>query len=925
MKKLKNSLKSFFNNRVSVLIVVMAVLFSILVVHLFNLQIIRGNEYKQSLNSSIEKVISTPASRGRIFDRNGVLLAYDDIVYAVNISDSGSFKNKTEKNEAINNSIIKTLAILSKNGDKYTNTFGISYENGKYEYNVEGNTRLGFLRDCYGKAAISDLTDEQKNSSADELMKYMITNYQINTDKMSPDDLLELLYLRMNLTANSYTRYKPITIASEISEASIAAISENQNTFTGVTVDSQYVRRYNDSKYYSALMGYTGVVSTDQLDELRKENSSYDNTDLVGKGGIEEAFEMDLAGKKGEKQVYLDTVGKITEVIGETQSVAGHDVYLTIDSRLQKKLYDLLEEKLTEIVLAHLKESGEKYVYDSGGALIDLYILMPEVYFALIDNDLVSFDKLRNPTTDLEKSVNGRYEERLKEKTDWLSGELNGQGTNYKDLSDENKSYIWRAYEILTENKIIRTDLMNNEDPVTVKWNSGEDISFKAFIEHCITNGWVDLSEISDSQYTDLSEVYSKITSYITEKVKEDRKFCLNIFKYLIQDGTVSGREMCMLLYDQGYLQKDDYYNSLSNWTLSASDFIRTAMNNKLLTPGTLGIAPSSGAAVLEDPNNGQLLALVSYPGYDTNKLSGNMDVDYYNQISKNASKPLLNWATQAQTMPGSTFKMATALAGLNNGIIDPYTQIYCSGLFTEVTPSPRCSVYPGEHGNETVQTALRDSCNVFFYSIGYDLAKSKDGSYDSDYGTDILKKYTDDLGLSVKSGIEIPESTPKASDTNAIASAIGQGTAQYSCLNLSRYVSTIANGGKSYETHLVLKVTDNSGKTIKETNSVLSNEMNYISDTAWKAVHDGMILAVQHYKTFSGLESLKVAGKTGTSQINKTTMDNGTFVSYAPYDNPEIALSIETPNGYTSTYNAQSAAAFYEWYFKDFKNGANN
>ncbi|GAB6160574.1 penicillin-binding transpeptidase domain-containing protein [Howardella ureilytica] len=925
MKKLKNSLKSFFNNRVSVLIVVMAVLFSILVVHLFNLQIIRGNEYKQSLNSSIEKVISTPASRGRIFDRNGVLLAYDDIVYAVNISDSGSFKNKTEKNEAINNSIIKTLAILSKNGDKYTNTFGISYENGKYEYNVEGNTRLGFLRDCYGKAAISDLTDEQKNSSADELMKYMITNYQINTDKLSPDDLLELLYLRMNLTANSYTRYKPITIASEISEASIAAISENQNTFTGVTVDSQYVRRYNDSKYYSALMGYTGVVSTDQLDELRKENSSYDNTDLVGKGGIEEAFEMDLAGKKGEKQVYLDTVGRITEVIGETQSVAGHDVYLTIDSRLQKKLYDLLEEKLTEIVLAHLKESGEKYVYDSGGALIDLYILMPEVYFALIDNDLVSFDKLRNPTTDLEKSVNGRYEERLKEKTDWLSGELNGQGTNYKDLSDENKSYIWRAYEILTENKIIRTDLMNNEDPVTVKWNSGEDISFKAFIEHCITNGWVDLSEISDSQYTDLSEVYSKITSYITEKVKEDRKFCLNIFKYLIQDGTVSGREMCMLLYDQGYLQKDDYYNSLSNWTLSASDFIRTAMNNKLLTPGTLGIAPSSGAAVLEDPNNGQLLALVSYPGYDTNKLSGNMDVDYYNQISKNASKPLLNWATQAQTMPGSTFKMATALAGLNNGIIDPYTQIYCSGLFTEVTPSPRCSVYPGEHGNETVQTALRDSCNVFFYSIGYDLAKSKDGSYDSDYGTDILKKYTDDLGLSVKSGIEIPESTPKASDTNAIASAIGQGTAQYSCLNLSRYVSTIANGGKSYETHLVLKVTDNSGKTIKETNSVLSNEMNYISDTAWKAVHDGMILAVQHYKTFSGLESLKVAGKTGTSQVNKTTMDNGTFVSYAPYDNPEIALSIEIPNGYTSTYNAQSAAAFYEWYFKDFKNGANN
>ena len=382
MKKFINSLKSFFNNRIAVLIAVLIVLFSILVVHLFNLQIIKGNEYKKSLNSSIEKVISTQASRGRIFDRNGVLLAYDDIVYAVNISDTGSYKNKTEKNESINNSIIKTLDILKKNGDKYTNTFGISYEDGKYKYNVEGNSRLGFLRDCYGKATIADLSDEQKDSSAEDLMKYMIENYQINTENLSPVDLLEILYLRMNLTANSYTRYKEFTIASEISESSVAAISENQNTFVGITVDSQYVRRYNDSKYYSALMGYTGVVSTDQLEELQKENSSYDNTDIVGKGGIEEAFEHDLAGTKGEKHVYLDTVGRIPEVIGETQSTTGHDVYLTIDSRLQVKLYDLLEDKLTEIVLSHLIESGEKYVYDSGGALIDLYILMPEVYFA---------------------------------------------------------------------------------------------------------------------------------------------------------------------------------------------------------------------------------------------------------------------------------------------------------------------------------------------------------------------------------------------------------------------------------------------------------------------------------------------------------------------------------------------------------------
>ena len=95
---------------------------------------------------------------------------------------------------------------------------------------------------------------------------------------------------------------------------------------------------------------------------------------------------------------------------------------------------------------------------------------------------------------------------RLKQETDWLSNELKGEGTKYNDLSDENKSYVWRAYEILTENNIIRSDLVNIEDDVIENWNNGANVSFKELLEHCITNGWVDLSDISDSQYTDLSE-----------------------------------------------------------------------------------------------------------------------------------------------------------------------------------------------------------------------------------------------------------------------------------------------------------------------------------------------------------------------------------------------------------------------------------
>lgn len=126
-----------------------------------------------------------------------------------------------------------------------------------------------------------------------------------------------------------------------------------------------------------------------------------------------------------------------------------------------------------------------------------------------------------------------------------------------------------------------------------------------------------------------------------------------------------------------------------------------------------------------------------------------------------------------------------SSIAGLDTGIISTGTVFNCSGAFTEVTPSPKCWRLSG-HGGETVTTAIRDSCNVYFYNVGYKLACSKTGSYNSTTGTNILKRYAEDLGLATKAGIEIYEETPHASSVNSIASAIGQGNHQFSCLNLA-------------------------------------------------------------------------------------------------------------------------------------------
>ena len=167
-----------------------------------------------------------------------------------------------------------------------------------------------------------------------------------------------------------------------------------------------------------------------------------------------------------------------------------------------------------------------------------------------------------------------------------------------------------------------------------------------------------------------------------------------------------------MMLFEQGFLQGDDDYQALSSGRISAYDFMSSCISSKRITPAQLALQPCSGSCVITDPNNGNVLALVSYPSYDNNRMSGTIDADYYKQLNNDKSNPLYNWATQAQNAPGSTYKVCTSIMALDMGIINPSTSFYCSGTFDKITPSPRCWVRSG-HGTETVTTAIRDSTNL--------------------------------------------------------------------------------------------------------------------------------------------------------------------------------------------------------------------
>lgn len=941
MKEVFEYILSLFKSRIFPLILVFAILVGVLINRLFGLQIINGESYVKDLSSSIQKDMSVAATRGRIFDKNGVLLAYNDLAYAVRISDSGKYNNNAEKNEKLNASIDKTLDIIEAKGDTYSNDFPIVYEDGQYVFNIKDNELLRFLRDIYGKRSISELSDEERNVTAQELFRQLCKKYDVvvasDSSKnqatvlsstvsflksqgymveaagFSVDHALMIVNLRRYMSANSYNRYISFTIANEVSDETVAAILESSDDLTGVTVEEQYIRRYVDSVYCSQILGYTGTVSTSELETL---GDKYDSNDTVGKSGIEKSMESVLSGTKGERQVYVDTVGRITEVLGETDPETGNDVYLTIDINLQKNLYNAIEDRLVQILLTYMTSGDTKYSYTSNGSVDTVYILAKEVYFALIDNNIVSIKHIAEQSTDTEAQVYSAFLSKQDSTMDWIRSELADGDTPYGKLSEEQQLYIWYVYTSLKDRGVFNTSNVDTTDDVYKDWTQTDGTSLKELLTHGIAKNWINLNVFSTEQYTSLQESYDALLDYIDGYLREDTSFYKKMYKYMINSGSISGRQVCMLLYEQGVLDmnsENSRYSALAAGSLGAYDFMTYAISNKIITPAQLALEPCSASAVVTNPKNGDIIAMVSYPSYDNNKLSGSVDAKYFNSLINDKASPMLNRATQSFTAPGSTYKPCTTIAGMDTGIISSGTTFYCSGSFDKVTPSPKCWRLSG-HGGEVAATAIRDSCNVFFYNVGYNLACSKNGNYNSTYGTTILQKYSDLLGLSTKAGVEIEESEPMASNTNSVASAIGQGNHKYSTLNLARYVTTIATSGTCYNLTLVDKITDSDGNLIEDNHADVDHQVE-LSSNIWSTVHEGMMLAGNSYSTIAKL-GLKIAAKSGTAQENTNEPDHSLLVTYSPYDDPEICVSVCIQHGYSSTTSMDLTADVYKIYY---------
>ena len=907
---IKDFLKKFFSSRLFVLAAVFIVFFGIILARIFTLQVVNGKSYQENFSLKIQMKQPINAARGNIYDKKGKLLAYNELAYSISINDSTTYSSTKEKNKAVNAELAEILTVLKNNGETLNNDFKIDRKkDGTYSFNVSGSSLNRFRADVFGKNSADDLEYnkdtgiDEANATAEQIMEYLMgkDNFGISS-KYDGDLAYRIVVVRYAMLGNRFARYKEVKIATDVSDKTVAYVNEHMDTLSGISVNEDMIRKYNYSEYFSSIIGYTGPISESEYTALHKKNEDYTQNDTVGKAGLEQYYETYLRGKNGERKFYIDNVGRISEIISSTDSVAGDDLYLRIDADLQMATYLALQNEIAAIVYSNIK-SGE--------------IPINDVYTALIGNSVINTEHFsKSKASDTEKSVLSVFKSRQKTTLGKIKQELTSSPEALNTMSDEVLDEFTYIISMLKDDQVLLKNEIDTSDSVYQKWKD-QKISPKEYLNYCITQHWIDISQLNvDEKYADSTEVYDALCKYILKNIKTDTEFSKIIYQYMITRGEISPRQLCLILFDQGVLDYDDAtVNKLKNGSLSPRDFLMKKIYNIEITPAQLALEPCTGSCVVTDEKTGEIRAMVSYPGYNSNKLANGVDSEYFASLQHDKSSPLLNYATQQKTAPGSTFKLVSATAGLAENVITTSDQIRCTGIYNDISNKPKCWIYPGSHGLDNVSEAIRDSCNVFFYTVGNRLAQKKTGSYNDANGIDLIQKYAHIYGLDQKTGLEISESKSSVATKYPVMAAIGQSDNNYTTVALSRYVTAVASG-KKYNYQLMNKIVDADGKTVKKYKADYEDISDTLTSSQWDAIHSGMREVVSTMDRFQGFD-IPVAGKTGTAQQTGHA-NHGLFVGYAPYDDPEITIAVRIANGYSSHNAATAARNVISYYYKE-------
>lgn len=668
------------NNRIryNIITILVYLIGIVLLAQLFNLQIIHGAEYRETSNVRLTRESVLKADRGNIKDNTGTLLAGVEAQNTIVL-----YKTKVS-NQVLNDTILRLINLLSQNGDKYVDNFLMDVNPYRFKLTEEESQKK------WKKA-----NNINADATAEETFNYFKNKYEITTDNV--EDARKIMAIRYEISYQGYSNTKSIQIAQNISRNTLLEIKERNSDFPGVEITEEPKRVYPLGNTASHIIGRIGRI---EEEELKGNEDTYDQNDIIGKSGIEYVFEEFLKGKNGVKQIDMDVEGTITNEYIAKEAVAGNDVILTIDSKLQATAEQAIKNNI-------------------------------------------------------ERIANGAF-------------------------------------------------------------------------------------------------------------------------------GKASPAD--------------------------------------------------AGVAVVLNVKTGEVLAMASNPDYDPSAFVNGIDENTWNYYINGDTKPLENKAISAMYSPGSTYKMVTALAGLETGAITTTDKIRDTGIYRKYNSSWKCWKISG-HGYLDVSNAIERSCNYFFYELG------------DRVGIDTLAKYSYYLGLGHKTGIELKGEIPGVLASNEIAkqenrvwnpgetisAAIGQSYNTFTPIQMAKYVAMVANRGKKLDVTIVKSIIRPDGSEIprNEYESKVSEKLGLTPDNTEEmgfneaniqAILEGMRGVTSEsggtaYSTFRDFD-IEVGGKTGSAQTGVEGKTNAWFVGFAPFDNPEIAIVVFVRNGGSGGYTAEVARDIIAQYF---------
>ena len=331
--------------RYNIITIIVYLIGILLLLQLFNLQIVHGQEYRETSNTKLTRESKLKADRGSIRDSSGTLIAGAEAKHSVVL-----YKTKVN-NENLNNTILNVLNVLSTNGDSYVDNFLIDINPYRFKLSEEESQKK------WKKANNID-----EDATAEEAFNYFKNKYEIKTDNV--EDARKIMAIRYEISYKGYSNTKSIEIAENISEKSMLELNEKNSEFAGVEIVSEPVRVYPLGKTASHIIGRIGQI---EESELEGNEDIYDQNDIIGKAGIEYTFEKYLKGTDGIKQIDMDVDGTTTGEYISKEAVSGSDIILTIDSKLQAVTEEALKNNIEKIASGGF---GKSYPADAGAAVV---------------------------------------------------------------------------------------------------------------------------------------------------------------------------------------------------------------------------------------------------------------------------------------------------------------------------------------------------------------------------------------------------------------------------------------------------------------------------------------------------------------------------------------------------------------------------